>query len=111
MDRSDVIYLVAATYTQDDYGVLQADESRRKVYCNVTSVTATEFFEGGRNGLNPEYRFTLFAPDYQGETIIEYKGKRYGVYRTYLARTDTLELYAERKGGTNAEESNSGQSG
>ena len=112
MDRSDVIYLVAVTYTQDDYGVPQANETKRKVFCDVQSVTASEFFQGGRSGLNPEYRFTVFGPDYQDETIVEYGGKRYGIYRTYKARTDLLELYAERKGGTNVEEeSDAGQSG
>ena len=28
-----------------------------------------------------------------------YKGRAYGVYRTFRAKTDELELYAERKGG------------
>jgi hypothetical protein len=69
----------------------------------VGSITQSEFYEGGRNGLNPEYRFTVFFADYEDETIIEYKGKRYAVYRTYLARNDRLELYVERKGGTNGQ--------
>jgi hypothetical protein len=69
----------------------------------VGSITQSEFYEGGRNGLNPEYRFTVFFADYEDETIIEYKGKRYAVYRTYLTRNDKLELYVERKGGTNGQ--------
>ena len=51
--------------------------------------------------MNPEYRFTMFAPDYEGERTVKYHGKAYSIYRTYLGRTDTIELYAERKGGTN----------
>ena len=43
----------------------------------------------------------MFAGDYNGERVVEYDGKTYGVYRTYYARTDTVELYVERKGGTN----------
>lgn len=101
MDRSNVINLIATTYERDARGVMQATETARQVFCNVTSVTASEFFEGGRSGLNPEYRFTVFYADYNGEAVVEYHGKRYGVYRTYQAGTDTLELYAERKGGTN----------
>jgi hypothetical protein len=69
--------------------------------CQVNSVTRNEFFEAGRNGLNPEYVFRVFFGDYDGERIVEYKGKRYGVYRTYHGRNDMMELYAERKGGTN----------
>lgn len=101
MDRSQTIKLIANTKTQDARGVWRTAETARDVFCNVQSVTASEFFEGGRNGLNPEYRFTLFFGDYEGETVIEYNGKRYGVYRVYHARTDVIELYAERKGGTN----------
>lgn len=101
MDRSNVIKLIAQSYEKDEYGVSRPTETAREVFCDVSNVTQTEFFEGGRNGLNPEYRFTLFFDDYNDERIVEYEGKRYAVYRTYLARTDVLELYVERKGGTN----------
>lgn len=101
MDRSDVISLIAVTLTQDDYGVWHRNETARDVFCSVESVTRQEFYDGGRAGLNPEYRVTMFFDDYQGEQTVSYKGKRYGVYRTYHAKTDVLELYVERKGGTN----------
>ena len=101
MDRSDVITLIAETKTQDEYGVWRVSETERTVFCNVASVTANEFFEGGRNGLNPQYRMTMFNGDYEGERTLEYNGKRYAIYRTYLARNDQLELYVERQGGTN----------
>ena len=101
MVRSDVITLVAVTRTQNEYGQWIASETTKQVYCDVDSVTQSEFFEGGRNGLNPEYRFTMFFADYNDEPIVEYKSKRYSVYRTYLKRNDKLELYVERKGGTN----------
>ena len=101
MDRSNVITLVKEAYTKNDYGVQIPTPTRREVYAQVDSVTANEFFEGGRNGLNPEYRFTMFAPDYDGERVVEYNGNAYAIYRTYAGRDDTLELYAERKGGTN----------
>ena len=101
MDRSAVIILVGSRMTQDDYGVFQATEVQREVFAQVDSVTRSEFFEGGRNGLNPELRFTMFFGDYHGEDTVIYAGKAYAVYRTYQGRTDTIELYAERKGGTN----------
>ena len=101
MDRSDVLTLINETHTQDDYGVWRKQETRRDVFCQVSSVTATEFFDGGRNGLNPEFRFVVFFDDYEGERIVEYRGNRYAVYRTYQARNDNLEIYVERQGGTN----------
>lgn len=114
MDRSNVIKLISSTRQQDDYGVWQETLEERSVYCNVQSVSQSEFFEGGRNGLNPEYKFTVFFGDYDGETLVEYEGLTYAVYRTYQKRNDTLELYVERKGGVNGktvQESGSDQSG
>ena len=97
----DVLTLLKVTTEKDARGVLHKSISSRDVFCNRSSVSRNEFFEGGRNGLNPQYRFTMFCGDYNGETVVIYKGLPYSVYRTYLARTDTIELYVERKGGTN----------
>jgi len=99
MDRSTPIYLIKQTFTQNEYGVQIATEEKRKVYANVTSVTASEFFDGGRNGFNPEFRMRVFYYDYKDEDILEYNGKRYTIYRTYLSSNDVLELYVERKTG------------
>ena len=101
MDRSEVITLVGSTRTQNDFGVWVETKTNRDVFCQVDSVTRAEFFEGGRNGLNPEFRFTMFFGDYNGEREVIFKGKPYSVYRTFHARTDELELYVERKGGSN----------
>ena len=99
MDRSTPIYLIAEAYTEDAYGVLKPTQTRRLVYANVTSVSSDEWFEGGRNGLNPELRVRMFAPDYEGEEIVEIGGKQFAIYRTYQARTDIIELYVEKRKG------------
>lgn len=103
MDRSDVVTLVGYTYTKDEYGVQRSTQTEREVFCSVESVTRAEFFEGGRNGLNPEYKLTMFFADYNGEDTVIYNGTAYGVYRTFRAKTDELELYVERKGGVNVQ--------
>ena len=100
MNRSKVAYLISESYSQDEYGVMIPDEEERKVYVSVTSVTGNEWFEGGRNGLNPQYRFTMFSHDYQCEKIIEYNEIRYTIYRTYMKTTDEIELYCELKKGS-----------
>lgn len=109
MDRSDVIKLIGTTQTQDKYGVWRETPSFREVMCQVDSITRSEFFDAGRNGLNPEFKFTLFFGDYDDESMVEYKGKTYAVYRTYYRRTDKVELYVERKGGTNGIQDNTGE--
>lgn len=99
MNRSAIAYLVSESFTQNDYGVMEKQTEKRKVFVNVTSVTSQEWFEGGRNGLNPQFRFTLFTYDYKGEKVIEYEDKHYTIYRTYLRKGDLLELYTELKKG------------
>ena len=99
MDRSSVITLIGETRTQDSIRQWISTETPRQVYCDVRSVTREEWFEAGRNGLQPVYVFVMFEPDYQGEKIVEYNGKRYGIYRTYRGRNEQIFLYAEEKGG------------
>ena len=101
MDRSEQITLLTPTKVQNAYGVWEETYTSRTVFCQVDSVTRQEFFEGGRNGLNPEFRMTMFFGDYNDERILIFRDKTYSVYRTYIGRNDTIELYVERKGGTN----------
>lgn len=101
MDRSEVLTLIGTTKEQDEFGIWRETPTARNVFCQVSSITRSEFFDAGRNGLNPEFMFSMFAGDYEGERTCEYRGQQYSIYRTYLGRNDTLELYAERKGGTN----------
>lgn len=99
MDRSTPIYLISETKQQNGIKEWNAVETKRKVFANVKSVTSTEFFSAGQIGLSPEYRFTMFGPDYAGERIVEYNGVRYAVYRVYQATTDTMELYVQKEVG------------
>lgn len=99
MDRSTVIYLVSEQRTQNAIGEWVSQETLRKVYANVQDISASEFFNASQIGLNPEIRFTMFAPDYQGETRIEYNGVRWAVYRIYRASSDKMELYVQREAG------------
>lgn len=95
---STVIELVKETGTQNEYGAFIYEESKRTVFAEVTSVSMSEFYEGGRAGLNPAYRFLVIAGDYENEDIIIYDGKRYSVYRTYET-SDHVELYVELRAG------------
>ena len=70
MDKSDVITLIKSTREQDEYGRWIQKTTSREVYCQIDSITQMEFFEGGRNGLNPEFRITMFLYDYKDETIV-----------------------------------------
>lgn len=101
MDRSDIIYLLTPTATTTAQGITKKSYSERLVFCRVRSVTRAEFYDAGRNGLNPDFEFVIFAGDYKGERLVRYKGDTYAVYRTYYGNNDNLELYVQREGGVN----------
>jgi len=99
VDRSSVLTLISKTYTSDSIGQKIATDTERNVYCNISSISGTEWFEAGRNGIKAECRVTMFAPDYNGETECKIGTVKYGIYRTYKGKNETIDLYLERKAG------------
>lgn len=93
---TDVITLITQTITTDKYGNEVPTETERTVYCEVDSISQKEFYAAANTELNPEYKFTIFFGDYEGEDLVLFNGARYSVYRTYRTGDD-LELYTERK--------------
>lgn len=101
MDRSDLITLIAQTYTKDEIGQEVATEAGHVVYCDRVSIDRDEFYASGQAGIEAVFKVRVFAFDYHGETLAEYHGKRYKIYRTYYGRNDTLELYFKSEAGLN----------
>lgn len=99
MDRSRVAYLITEEFDQDSIGAYIKHFEEKKVYGNITSVSASEWFEGGRNGLNPSLRLTMFKYDYDGQSIIRIDDQLYTIYRTYEQSNDMIELYLEKRKG------------
>ena len=100
MDRSDVINLIKESPVQSPDYTWTSQETSQEVFCDVRSITRTEWFEAGRNGIeHPEFLFVMYRDEYDGQKVVEYRGQRYGVYRTYVAKNDRIELYVEAKGG------------
>lgn len=111
-----VIKLISTNPVQQPDGTWKDKPSAREVLCRVQSVSRAEFFGAGRAGLNPAYRFDVFAAEYHGETVVEYNGETYAVYRTHQSDANTyvgqnlrarqelladyIELYVQKEGGT-----------
>lgn len=97
---NDVVTLIARVYRNDDFGVQQVvEERRREVMCDVQSANRAEFFAGMQAGLSPEYMMHIHPIEYHGETVAEYNGRQYAVYRTYKKSADCLELYLQQEVG------------
>ena len=75
---NDVVTLIARIYKNDDFGVQQiVEERRREVMCDVKSANRAEFFAGMQAGLSPEYMMHIHPIEYRGETVAEYNGRHY----------------------------------
>lgn len=107
MDKTTVIKLIKEHITYDEIKQKVVERTSREVYAQMRGIVRAEWFEAGRNGLKPEITFVMNAFDYEGEKIIEHNGSVYGVYRTYIGRNDSIELYCEKKGGLNGEDEKS----
>lgn len=86
---------------QDAKGIWRtSSETSKDVFAQVSSVNRNEFFSGGQAGMQPEYQFRVFSGEYSGQSICEYNGIRYAIYRTYhVPGTDYIELYVQREAG------------
>lgn len=98
----------ASRYEEDANGIRRpVGPVNREVFARVSSVTRSEFFQAGRAGYSPAYVFYVFFADYEGESVIEFDGETYAVYRTYRRMdddgSDYLELYAQREAGTDGQ--------
>lgn len=106
LDFTETAVLIGVGQSKPDArGIRRKTETHTEVWCSVRSVSSQEFFEGGRNGLQPQFQVRVMSADYAGQLIVELDGIRYAVYRTYVNADETTELYLETKGGTNGSKS------
>ena len=102
MRKSITLDLIAKKYTTDSMGQKIYTESSKTVFATLTSVSRAEwvsYSQSGRQGLVPAYVAEVFMGDYEGESIAEYDGIKYGIYRTYERDDEMIELYLEKKAG------------
>ena len=99
MNQAAKIALLKTTYTQDAVGEWIETTSEVNVFAYVSSVSMTEFYQAGLQGMKPEYRFLIWQTEYEGEETLKYDEKIYTIYRTYIRDDGRLELYVTLKKG------------
>lgn len=100
----DLIYLISENYVSDEIGQHVPSEQSVPVWAHLQSVTRSEWYDAGQNGLQPQLVAITPIVNYNGERIVQIgdgeQSKRYSVYRTFFGPdTDSIELYLERKAG------------
>ena len=90
----EIGYLIKRTAEPNAAGDPVKKESRREVFLTPYDVGMKEFYNAAAVGLKPQKKFLLTDyMDYEGETLLEYEGRRYRIERGYQ-RGNALELTA-----------------
>lgn len=98
MDKHEVIKLMSPNIRVTAIGQrVQDGYTEREVYAKKTSVSQSEFFSAGQNGMRPDCRFDVYSFEYDGQKNLSHNGIVYTIYRTYENGDDT-ELYCEVRG-------------
>lgn len=96
---NDICYLICENGTEtDDIGNIIPTSVETKVFCEVMSISQSEFFKGADVGLKPSIKLRMWKQDYNLETLVKVNNEIYTIYRTYTVN-DIVELYAERRKG------------
>lgn len=88
--------LISETYTEDEIGNQIVTEVENTVFCEVKSISRSEFYNAATTGLKPSIVFVIHDFEYNGEELIKFENKKYKVIRTYLKSVDEIELTCEK---------------
>ena len=100
MTREGTVTLVVPTYGRDALKQLvKTGEELLHVFCQMESVSQSEWSAAGINGLKAEYKLTVWADEYRNATAAIVDDVRYSIYRTFQRSEDKIELYLTRKAG------------
>lgn len=92
--------LIGETVTSfDEFGNPNKTRTTSEVFCEIRSVTRSEFYSAAQSGLAPSIAIRIsHAVDYNGQKLVEVEGDLYSVIRAYRAPgTDAVELTLQPK--------------
>ncbi len=88
----ETIDLVAVKKVDDADHYQTSVETKRTVFANEASVKRAEFYEAMKAGTQVSLTLEMRGIDYDGEELLDYKGKRYRLTRPYTKNGEMVEL-------------------
>ena len=89
MRHKDVVKLISVTWTPDGIGNQTAKETKKEVFANMFTVSASEYYNAALTGLRPSLMFEIYSFEYGGQTRLGYEGKTYNIIRATTAGEKT----------------------
>lgn len=98
MRWADECELVAETTERDALGVATHTHTRRRVFCNVRSLTTAAYYAAAQMGVRIKAQLEVRRADYHGEQLVCYGGEFLRAERIEQ-RADTVILTLAEAGG------------
>lgn len=93
---ADVVTLIKSEEVgKNDFGQTEYREIKRDVFCLVGDVRQSEFFTAQQIGIKPSNMLVTNPINYEGEEYVEFRSRKFKVYRTYERSENEIELYIE----------------
>ena len=93
MNKYGEITLCRKGFLQDCIGqAIDESVEERKIQCTVDSIGRGEWVTAQQGGYEAEIMVKVFSASYNGESLAQYNGKTYEIYRTFQVGDET-ELY------------------
>lgn len=93
----DIAILLIPVMRVDEYGNEVKTYQEKQVFCKARSTTMREFYQAAQAGLRPSLVLTMQGADYNGEEVIVWRSKVYGIIRSYWKQADEIELTLEER--------------
>lgn len=96
-DYCDLISIISGE--KDSLGQPKIIEKPFMVFCSKLSITRAEFNAAGNLGFKPDMMLIVDSDSYDGEKLLDYRGKKFSIYKTFQRIDGFTELYCEVKSG------------
>jgi hypothetical protein len=90
---NDVITLIKVKPAEKDemsFSLPSKDDERRDVFCKTKSVGQNEFYNSFMAGVKATNKFEMWEHEYNNEKVIEFKGTRFRVLRSYIGKNSEI---------------------
>ena len=92
----DVCNLLSQVTTgADDLGQPIIEEKPFMIFCSKLSITRAEHATAGQLGHKPDMLLLVDSDSYDAEKSLDYYGKKFNVYKSYMRNDGFTEIYCE----------------
>jgi SPP1 family predicted phage head-tail adaptor len=92
----DICTLVSKTTTgKDELGQPILEEKYYMVFCSKLSITRGEHAIAGQLGFKPDMLLIVDSDSYDDEKYVDYYGKRFTIYKSFMRIDGFTEIYCE----------------